>query len=97
MIWMRDEKIKPLTTINVMMWLNSFIMTQTWRSVNVWLGMKDSNLRMPESKSGALTSLANPQILSTNHKADEFVTLLPPLLKMDLVPLVARTRLYRKS
>ena len=27
----------------------------------VWLGRKDSNLRMPESKSGALTSLATPQ------------------------------------
>jgi hypothetical protein len=29
----------------------------------VWLGRKDSNLRMPESKSGALTSLATPQLL----------------------------------
>src|SRR5690606_4761831 len=28
-----------------------------------WLGKKDSNLRMPESKSGALTNLAIPQIL----------------------------------
>ena len=27
----------------------------------VWLGKKDSNLRMPESKSGALTNLATPQ------------------------------------
>ena len=27
-----------------------------------WLGRKDSNLRMPESKSGALTSLATPQL-----------------------------------
>src|SRR5882672_779491 len=26
-----------------------------------WLGRKDSNPRMPESKSGALTSLATPQ------------------------------------
>ncbi len=26
-----------------------------------WLGKKDSNLRMPESKSGALTNLATPQ------------------------------------
>ena len=26
------------------------------------LGRKDSNLRMPESKSGALTSLATPQL-----------------------------------
>jgi hypothetical protein len=29
------------------------------------LGKKDSNLRMPESKSGALTSLATPHL--TNH------------------------------
>ncbi len=28
-----------------------------------WLGKKDSNLRMPESKSGALTSLATPQLI----------------------------------
>ena len=27
----------------------------------IWLGRKDSNLRMPESKSGALTNLATPQ------------------------------------
>jgi hypothetical protein len=27
---------------------------------NNWLGKKDSNLRMPESKSGALTNLATP-------------------------------------
>ena len=27
--------------------------------------MKDSNLRMPESKSGALTSLANPHVFSS--------------------------------
>jgi hypothetical protein len=26
----------------------------------IWQGRKDSNLRMPESKSGALTSLATP-------------------------------------
>src|SRR3954470_5852666 len=33
-----------------------------WFIVRVsWLGRKDSNLRMPESKSGALTSLATPQ------------------------------------
>ena len=29
----------------------------------IWLGRKDSNLRMPESKSGALTNLATPQKL----------------------------------
>ncbi len=27
---------------------------------DVWQGKKDSNLRMPESKSGALTNLATP-------------------------------------
>ena len=26
----------------------------------IWQGKKDSNLRMPESKSGALTNLATP-------------------------------------
>jgi hypothetical protein len=31
-----------------------------------WLGKKDSNLRMPESKSGALTNLATPQLSGTN-------------------------------
>ena len=30
-------------------------------SARFWLGRKDSNPRMPESKSGALTSLATPQ------------------------------------
>ena len=68
MYWMRGEKIKPLTTTYVKEQLNSFIMTQTWRSVNVWLGIKDSNLCMPESKSGALTSLANPQIRLASYK-----------------------------
>ena len=27
---------------------------------HIWQGKKDSNLRMPESKSGALTNLATP-------------------------------------
>src|SRR3954469_6445408 len=31
-----------------------------------WLGRKDSNPRMPESKSGALTSLATPHPVLTN-------------------------------
>ena len=36
--------------------------------IYIWLGRKDSNLRMPESKSGALTSLATPQeILHHRH------------------------------
>lgn len=29
-------------------------------SLQIWQGWKDSNLRMPESKSGALTNLATP-------------------------------------
>ncbi len=33
-------------------------------ALSTWLGRKDSNLRMPESKSGALTSLATPQALN---------------------------------
>ena len=28
--------------------------------LNIWQGIEDSNLGMPESKSGALTNLANP-------------------------------------
>ena len=70
-------------------------MTQTVKSVNVWLGMKDSNLRMLESKSSALTSLANPQILSTNYTADGYVTLLPPVYQVISAPLAVRAKLYR--
>ena len=37
-----------------------------------WLGKKDSNLRMPESKSGALTNLATPQrVVYTGSRANE--------------------------
>ena len=36
-----------------------------------WLGKKDSNLRMPESKSGALTNLATPQLRRLAHTADK--------------------------
>jgi hypothetical protein len=38
-----------------------------------WLGRKDSNLRMPESKSGALTSLATPHLLLTLHHRNPVV------------------------
>ena len=34
----------------------------TAAAAEIWLGRKDSNLRMPESKSGALTNLATPQV-----------------------------------
>jgi hypothetical protein len=39
------------------------------RPMKVWLGRKDSNLRMPESKSGALTNLATPQYGRTPMRA----------------------------
>ena len=35
------------------------------RIYSCWQGKKDSNLRMPESKSGALTSLATPHLIFT--------------------------------
>ena len=51
-----------------------------------WLGRKDSNLRMPESKSGALTSLATPQLLNQrNFLKDADLTLLLQTHRIQLV------------
>src|SRR5689334_19856372 len=42
-----------------------------------WLGRKDSNPRMAESKSAALTSLATPQALTVVQHLRQRVTLQP--------------------
>src|SRR5215471_14166437 len=48
------------------------------RSDYLWLGRKDSNPRMAESKSAALTSLATPQALLVLQERRERLAIQPP-------------------
>src|SRR6185437_13313254 len=58
------------------------------RGHSKWLGRKDSNPRMPESKSGALTSLATPQLSNWagRLRAPESKLISPVIQRMPIEP-----------
>ena len=51
------------------LFINYQIVDQCIVSSKEWLGWKDLNLRMPESKSGALDHFATPQYNQTSVKS----------------------------